>query len=99
MIAAEASVHWWRSPRVAWVVDAERAVLLNLESDTPQPEALTGTAAAIWARLSATPLNLEEIVQRLAKEYAVAPDAIRADVEAFLDALRAKGFAESFAAF
>jgi hypothetical protein len=98
MIAAEASVHWWRSPRVAWVVDADRAVLLNLESNAPQPEELTGTAAAIWTHLGLAPLSLERIVERLAMEYAVAPDAIRADVEAFLDALRAKGFAESSAA-
>jgi hypothetical protein len=99
MIEPAASVHWRRSPQVAWVADAERAVLLNLESNAPQPEALTGTAAAIWAHLGATPLSLEGIVERLATEYAVAPDAIRADVEAFLNALRAKGFAESSPAF
>lgn len=95
MIESAASVHWRRSPRVAWVADADRAMLLNLESDAPQPEELGGTAAAIWMRLGATPLSLDQIVRDLADEYGVAADAIRHDVAAFLDALRAKGFAEA----
>ncbi|WP_448809165.1 PqqD family protein [Agromyces bauzanensis] len=89
------SVRWWRSPHVAWVAEPDRAVLLNLESDTPQPEELGGTAAAIWGVLDATPLRIEQILERLADEYGVAADAIRGDVETFLDALQAKGFAES----
>jgi hypothetical protein len=95
MIAPEASVHWWRSPRVAWVAEADRAVLLNLESEAPQPEQLDGTAAAIWTLLGATPLSLDQIVTPLATAYGVAPDAIRGDVAAFLETLRAKGYAES----
>lgn len=95
MTEPAASVHWRRSPHVAWVADAERTVVLNLESDAPQPEALTGTAGAIWTHLGADPTSFDRIVERLAAEYAVAPDAIRADVEDFLHALRAKGFAES----
>lgn len=95
MIESATSVHWWRSPRVAWVADADRAMLLDLESDAPQPEELGGTAAAIWARLGATPLSLEQIVRGLADDYGVAADDIRHDVAAFLEALRAKGFAAS----
>lgn len=95
MTAPEASVHWWRSPRVAWVAEADRAVLLNLESDAPQPEHLDGTAAAIWRLLSTTPVSLDRIVVPLAADYGVEPDAIRGDVAAFLVALRANGFAES----
>src|SRR5215218_7216957 len=95
MTAPEASVHWWRSPRVAWVAETDRAVLLNLESDAPQPEQLDGTAAAIWTHLSATPRSLDHIVGPLAATYGVAPDAIRDDVAAFLETLRAKGYAES----
>ena len=92
------SVHWWRSPRVAWVADADRAVLLNLESNAPQPEELGGTAAAIWTHLGTTPLSLDAIVRRLAADYAVEPEAIRSDVQSFLVALGTKGFAESSAA-
>jgi hypothetical protein len=95
MTAPEASVHWWRSPRVAWVAQADGAVLLNLESDAPQPEHLEGTAAAIWTHLGATPLSLDRIVAPLAAAYGVAPDAIRSDVTSFLETLRAKGYAES----
>jgi hypothetical protein len=95
MIAPEASVHWWRSPRVAWVAEADRAVLLNLEADAPQPEQLDDTAAAIWTLLGETPLSFDQIVRRLANAYHIAPDAIRADVAAFLERLRANGFAES----
>lgn len=95
MTAPEASVHWWRSPRVAWVAEADRAVLLNLESDAPQPEHLDGTAAAIWRHLGTTPVSLDRIVQPLAAEYGVDPDVIRDDVAAFLAALRVNGFAES----
>lgn len=98
MTEPEASVHWWRSPRVAWVADADRAVLLNLESRAPQPEELAGTAAAIWSRLGTAPLSLEAVTKRVAHDYAVEPDAIRTDVESFLVALRVKGFAESSAA-
>ena len=95
MTGPEASVRWWRPPRVAWVAQADRVVLLNLESDAPQPEQLDGTAAAIWTHLDATPLSLDRIVDALAAAYGVAPDVIRDDVEAFLETLRAKGYAES----
>lgn len=98
MSGPAASVHWWRSPQVAWVADSDRAVLLNLESSAPQPEELGGTAAAIWTLLGTAPLDLGDIVDRLAAEYSVEPDAIRADVESFLVSLQAKGFAESSAA-
>jgi hypothetical protein len=97
MTAPEASVSWWRSPRVAWVAVADRAVLLDLESKAPQPEELAGTAAAIWATLDTAPLTPETVTERLAHEYGVEPDAIRADVESFLLALREKGFAVSSA--
>lgn len=90
-----ASTHWWRSPRVAWVADADRVVLLNLESKAPQPEELGGTAAAIWTHLGTDPVSLEAVIEGLARDYAVELDDIRADVESFLVTLQAKGFAES----
>jgi hypothetical protein len=98
MSASETSVQWWRSPRVAWVADGDRAVLLNLESNAPQPEELGGTAAAIWTHLGTTPQSLDAIVRRLATDYAVEPEVIRSDVQSFLVTLGTKGFAASSAA-
>ena len=95
MTEPAASIHWRRSSHVAWVADADRTVVLDVESDAPEPTALTGTGAAIWTHLGADPISLTTIVESLAAEYAVAPEAIRADVEAFLLALQAKGFADS----
>ena len=53
---------------------------------------LRDVAASIWQHL-AEPRTVEELCRLVASEYAVTPEACRADVAAFLDQLVGKGLA------
>lgn len=55
-----------------------------------RPVALSGSASIIWTALPGT---REEVAARVAHHYDVAPDDVRADVDAFLDHLIADGLA------
>ncbi len=74
------------APGLAVVADGD-AVYVALVPHG-RPLALTDSAAVIW---SALPGSVDEVVARVAADYAVEPDAVREDVGAFLDRLVVQG--------
>lgn len=75
----------------------DRVVVFNLDEPTEPPEALTGTAAAIWLCLAgdeaqSRPWTSEpELIADLARAYATDPAAIAADVRGLLARLHTSG--------
>jgi hypothetical protein len=51
---------------------------------------LAGTARSVWAKLE-TPLTFSALVDELAKEYEITPEACAADLQQFLGALEQEG--------
>lgn len=87
----EECVREWRiGDAVAWHVSDERRVVLVPLSDRPDVRALEGSAARVWRAL-AEPGSTEVVVGRVARDVGADPDAVRADVVAFLEKLAADG--------
>lgn len=78
-------------PAMAGVVetDVDASVAL-FHPGSGQVFVLNATAADVW-RLSDGELTLDQVVEALARAYATVPDAIRADVAAAVERLRADG--------
>jgi hypothetical protein len=51
---------------------------------------LAGTARSVWAKLE-TPLTFSALVDELAKEYEITPEACAADLQQFLGTLEQEG--------
>lgn len=68
------------------VVD-EMAVLFNAE--TGQYFGLDDVGARVWSLLSSSS-DLESVYDALLADYQVAPDALRRDVDALVESLRAR---------
>ena len=66
----------------------DESVLLDVSSGLYY--GLDEVGSRIWTLLNEA-LDLETIVSRLADEYEAAPDELRRDVVAFVDALAARG--------
>ncbi|PJJ65645.1 coenzyme PQQ synthesis protein D (PqqD) [Compostimonas suwonensis] len=87
---------WRRAEHVAAVDSGDRVVVLDLaDPASATPQALAGSAAAIWRAIGTDAdgtggRDTEAIVAHVAGSYAVEPAAVRADVEAFLRELRAR---------
>jgi hypothetical protein len=73
--------------------DADGALSLY-RSGSEDAVVLNSTASEIW-RLTEQEQTLETIVQAVADAHDVEPDAIRVDVEATVDSLRAAGLLQS----
>lgn len=77
-------------PRVAWQVLDGEAVLIDL--DRGQTLGLNETGSFLWSRL--TQHDEPALARALAETYQVGEEEARADVAAFLELLRARGFVE-----
>lgn len=94
--------YWRISDDAAFTVSApDRVVVFNLATPTEQPQALVGTAAAIWQFLIGDdsvprPWTSEpDLIADLAEAYATDPAAIAPDVRSFLTRLHTTGHLES----
>ena len=74
---------WNIGEEVAWVDEADRVALLDLERLDRPPVVLTDTSAVIWLCVDGRSTD-EEIVTQVAAAYEVNPDEIREQVLAFL---------------
>ena len=79
---------WRIHDDVAWTGESSRVVVLALANPAASPLALEGSAALIWIALAAGPGCSDDIVARVADAAAVDLEAIRPDVESFLEVLR-----------
>jgi Coenzyme PQQ synthesis protein D (PqqD) len=71
--------------KVAWrVVDGE---VVLLHADSSAYFGLNATATYIWQAISTAPLTPEEISGRVGAEYGLGCEAVRHDVDTFLDSL------------
>jgi hypothetical protein len=70
-----------------WVDDS----IMILDLPTSASLSLNGTAAAIW-QLLARGTTVAELVKSVTDEFEVEPDIAEADITAFLDDLRSRGF-------
>ena len=74
---------WGIGPEVAWVDEADRVALLDLDRLDQPAVVLTDTSAVIWLCIDGT-ASEDEIVTQVAAEYEVNEAAIREQVLAFL---------------
>ncbi|MCW5951397.1 MAG: hypothetical protein KIT69_03990 [Propionibacteriaceae bacterium] len=94
--------YWRIGDDTAYTVSApDRVVVFNLATPAEQPQALVGTAAAIWQFLLGDDDNPRpwtgepDLIADLAEAYAIEPSAIIPDVRAFLTRMHATGHLES----
>ena len=95
----EAPGPYWRiSDDTAFTVSSpDRVVVFNLATPTEQPQALVGTAAAIWQFLIGDGpdprpwVGEAGLIAELADAYATDPAAIAPDVQAFLARMHSTG--------
>ena len=81
--------------KVAWrVVDGEAVIV---HADSSAYYGLNAAGTLIWEAIAAAPLSAEDIAARLGARYALARDAARADVQAFLGSLNAEGLLQETA--
>ena len=93
---------WRIADDAAWVDSApDRIVVMNLATGE-QPQALLGTAAAVWRRLLGpdpehprVSVREDAVIVRLAEEYRAAAEAIARDVTALLNRLSEDGLVDS----
>lgn len=79
---------WAARPEIAYSASPTKAFLLDATARQPQPLALEGSAAMIWAAIVERPhLTLSEIVDRCAEHYDVDPTTIRPEVHTLLEEL------------
>ena len=74
---------WGIGPEVAWVDEADRVALLDLDRLEQPAVVLTDTSAVIWLCIDGTSTD-KEIVRQVAGAYEVNPDEIGEQVLAFL---------------
>jgi hypothetical protein len=82
---------WGRAADVLWRKVPGGAIVLSPARD--QPTLLAGSGEALWDAL-AQPAPVADLVSVLAGRYGVEPAAVRDDVRAALEQLRALGLAE-----
>ena len=93
---------WRIADDAAWVDSAsDRIVVMNLATQE-QPQALLGTAAAVWRCLLGpdpehprVSVREDAVIVRLAEEYGAAAEAIARDVTALLNRLSEDGLVDS----
>jgi hypothetical protein len=78
------------SPRVAWVGEEGRVVVLHLDRLEELPVVLSGSGAAIWHAVDGSS-DADEVVLTVADEFGLPTEAVAADVRAFLDDLATRG--------
>ena len=90
--------YWRISDDTAFTVSSpERVVVFNLATPAEQPQALVGTAAAIWQFLTGDEpdprpwIGEAVLIAELADAYATHPAAIAPDVQAFLTRMHSTG--------
>lgn len=81
---------WVQSDSLAQVPSEGRVAMIDLDRLADPPMVLEGTAASIWAAIDGR-RTVAEVVEAVAEEYALLPDDIRADVEAFVADLAQRG--------
>jgi hypothetical protein len=81
---------WAQSGSLAQVPSEGRVAMIDLDRLADPPMVLEGTAASIWAAIDGH-RTVAEVVDVVAGEYSLPPDDIRADVEAFVADLAARG--------
>jgi len=64
--------------------------MIDLDRLGDPPMVLEGTAASIWSAIDGQ-RTVDDVVAMVAEEYALPPDDIRADVEAFVADLAERG--------
>ena len=79
------------SGKALFTAVGEDIVALNV--DDGQCYGMEKVTAAVW-RLLETPMNIDDICQRLMALYAVDPEVCRADVKRLFDQLRGEGLVE-----
>lgn len=89
MTGAEVDV-WTQSPTIAQVPSQGRVAMIDLDRLGDPPMVLEGTAASIWAAIDGH-RSVAQVVDVVAAEYALPAEDIRADVEAFVADLAARG--------
>lgn len=93
-ILQRALPRWKIAPDVAWVGDEQRVVAFALNG-AEGPQAMEGTAAALWMHVASTstsePSSTGDIAAALAVTYGVAPDAVERDIAPFVADLAARG--------
>ncbi len=80
---------WRHKAEIAVVSSQGRAVVLDLDRLDLLPIVLTDTAAAIWQAVDGERGD-EAVVSRVADEFEVDADEVRAQILAFLDDLAAR---------
>lgn len=83
------SAIWRHKDEIAVVSSDNRAVVLDLDRLDLLPVVLTDTAAAIWEAVDGE-RGAEAVVSRVADEFEVNAEEVRAQVLAFLDDLAAR---------
>ena len=79
------------SGKALFTAVGEDIVALNV--DDGQCYGMERVTAAVW-RLLETPINIDDICERLVELYAVDPKVCRADVERLFGQLRSEGLVE-----
>lgn len=77
-----------RAPEMLSTDLDEETVLMSIDAGAYY--GLEGPARCIWENLE-TPLTFSALVERLVKEYSVAPETCAADVEKFLAEMEREG--------
>ena len=78
------------SPRIAWVGEPERVVVLHLDRLDELPLVLTGSGAAIWHAVDGSG-DVDEVIRTVAGEFGLPTETVEPDVRAFLEDLAARG--------
>jgi Coenzyme PQQ synthesis protein D (PqqD) len=81
--------HWIDTERVTWEVTDGEAVIVQFESSAYY--ALNPSGTYVWSLLAKSPAGVEELTEKIAVGYGKAPGEIAADIEAFVESLKAEG--------
>jgi hypothetical protein len=82
------AIRWERDQRALWR-KAPGSIIVLGPAD-PAPVALRGTGVVLWSALE-RPLSLAELTARLAAEFDVDPQVMRADIEPVITRLAKAG--------
>lgn len=76
---------------VAWTSGPGRVVALDLVGLDATPQALEGTAVAVWTEIAESPgITLDGLLARLTATFDATEDQIRGDVEGLLRSLASR---------